>query len=309
MPATNPAADDPVTGDPAADDPAADDPAAGSLADDDPVTGGRAGPAPRHRHAARARSFGGAAELYERARPTYPAAVAEDLGAGPGVRVLDVGSGTGKVGRLFRDLGCEVLGVEADERMAAVGRRCGLEIEIGRFEDWDDAGRRFDLVVSGQAWHWVDPIHGATKAASLLRRGGRLAPFWNFRRPFTGELRRRLDACYERHAPEIATPSGTGSGSRGHEEFDLHAGQLRASDRFSRIEVRRYPWATCYTTAQWCELIATHSDHRLLGPERLAALVGGVGEVLDDLGGQLDVTYETVVIEAQVSQVSQESQE
>ena len=47
----------------------------------------------------RAESFGNDALRYDRARPTYPTALVDDLLAGrPGdqLRVLDVGCGTGK---------------------------------------------------------------------------------------------------------------------------------------------------------------------------------------------------------------------
>ncbi|MGH3855673.1 MAG: class I SAM-dependent methyltransferase [Pseudonocardiaceae bacterium] len=45
------------------------------------------------------------------------------------------------------------------------------------FEAWDPAGRAFDAVVAGQAWHWVEPVAGAAKAARVLRPSGRLAVF------------------------------------------------------------------------------------------------------------------------------------
>ncbi len=46
---------------------------------------------------------------------------------------------------------------------------------MAAFEAWDPAGREFDAVISGQSWHWVDPVAGAAKAAQVLRPGGRLA--------------------------------------------------------------------------------------------------------------------------------------
>ena len=55
----------------------------------------------------------------------------------------------------------EVLGVEVDARMAELARSRGFEVQIARFEDWDSRGVRFDAVVSGQTWHWIDPVAGA----------------------------------------------------------------------------------------------------------------------------------------------------
>ena len=108
----------------------------------------------------RAESFGSVARLYDRVRPTYPPELVDWLVAGGCRRVLDVGCGTGIAGALFAARGCEVTGVEVDERMAAVARTKGLEVEVASFEDWDDRGRRFELLISGQAWHWIDPRAG-----------------------------------------------------------------------------------------------------------------------------------------------------
>ena len=41
--------------------------------------------------------------------------------------------------------------------MAAIAKEKGIPIEIGTFESWDPAERRFDLVVFGSSFHWVNP--------------------------------------------------------------------------------------------------------------------------------------------------------
>lgn len=137
----------------------------------------RSGPEP-HRHRQVAESFGVDTERYDRARPPYPDALVDRIvTASPGLDVLDVGAGTGIEARQFQAAGCTVLGIEPDERMAAFARRSRVEVEVARFEDWQPAGRQFDAVIAGTAWHWVDPVTGAAKAAQVLRPGGRLAPF------------------------------------------------------------------------------------------------------------------------------------
>src|SRR5690348_16068251 len=122
-----------------------------------------------HRQRQVAESLGADAERYDKARPDYPAAMIRRIvEAAPGPRFLDVGIGTGIAARQLRAAGCEVLGVEVDDRMAAQARRSGLAVEVAKFEDWDPAGRRFDALVAAMTWHWIDPVAGARKAAEVL---------------------------------------------------------------------------------------------------------------------------------------------
>src|ERR1017187_8836313 len=137
-----------------------------------------------HQHRQVAESFGSDAERYDRARPSYPAALVERIvAASPGPDVVDVGCGTGIAARQFQAAGCQVLGVDPDARMADLTRQSGIEVEVAKFEAWNPAGRGFDAVIAGQAWHWVDPVAGAAKAAQVLRPGGRLAAVWNVFQP------------------------------------------------------------------------------------------------------------------------------
>ena len=130
-----------------------------------------------HRFRQVAESFGADAERYDRTRPPYPVALVERIvAASPGPDVVDVGCGSGTAARQFQRPGCKVLGVEPDARMADFARRSGVEVEVAKFEAWDPAGRQFDAVVAGTAWHWVDPVAGAVKAAQVLWPGGRLRP-------------------------------------------------------------------------------------------------------------------------------------
>jgi Methyltransferase domain len=108
-----------------------------------------------HRARQMAEPFGVDAERYDRGRPRYPDALVQRIvAASPGREVLDVGCGTGIAARQFQALGCTVLGVDPDPRMAEFARQSGVEIELATFETWDPAGRLFDAVVAGQAYHY-----------------------------------------------------------------------------------------------------------------------------------------------------------
>lgn len=193
--------------------------------------------------------------------------------------MLDVGCGTGKLARPIAERGAPVLGVEIDERMAEVARTYGIDVEISGFEAWDPAGRTFDAIVSGQAWHWIDPDRGAAKAAAVLSPGGLLAPCWNYS-TVDADVQRRLDVVYTRVAPQLVDKSvlnGCGPAS-----IPPVLEQLRATRRFAAVEHRRYPWEHGYSRAEWVELIQTHSDHSTLPPTQLAELVDAVGTAIGD---------------------------
>ena len=86
--------------------------------------------------------------------------------------MLDVGCGTGKAARLLIERGCDLLGVEPDPSMAAIARSHGISVEEATFESWDSRGRMYDLIVSGQAWHWVDPMLGVDESGFAAAPGG-----------------------------------------------------------------------------------------------------------------------------------------
>jgi SAM-dependent methyltransferase len=69
-------------------------------------------------------SFGAAAVAYAEHRPDYaPTAVRWALKSAPGLRVLDLGAGTGKLTATLGALGADVVAVEPDPAMLTELRR------------------------------------------------------------------------------------------------------------------------------------------------------------------------------------------
>lgn len=251
----------------------------------------------------RSKLFDQEAERYDRCRPTYPDALFDEL-LGPepaSLDVLDVGCGTGIASRQMAQRGAKVLGVEVAPRMAEIARSHGIDVEGGAFEDWDAAGRTFDRVTSAQAWHWLDLPLATSKAASLLRPGGRLCLIWN-----AGCQPDDLaDALEELYAD--AVPSGGHRVFRGYAanrpadartglESELDA--VSAVPEFGEPTVRWFPWTRTYQRDEWRDQLLSRSDHLALMPEVLDRLLEGIGAAIDDYGGAFDMSFETVLITA-----------
>ena len=118
------------------------------------------------------RGFGAQAEVYDEVRPGYPAAALDLVGSDwQGMRVCDLGAGTGILSRDLLARGCEVLAVDPDP--AALARNQAPK-RIGTAEDTGSDSAVFDLVTVAQAWHWFDEAAAAAEIARILTPGGRL---------------------------------------------------------------------------------------------------------------------------------------
>ncbi len=126
--------------------------------------------------------FARTASDYARHRAGFPVELLDRLAAlgiaRPGARVLDLGTGTGSLARLFAQHDCEVTGVDIAGPLLEQARRLdrAVGVEIAYVESPAEAtglpDGRFDVVSAGQCWHWFDRPAAAREVARLLVSGG-----------------------------------------------------------------------------------------------------------------------------------------
>jgi SAM-dependent methyltransferase len=245
---------------------------------------------------ARRLTFDARAELYDAVRPSYPDALAADVIARAGRRVLEIGAGTGKATVVFARCGASIVAIEPGASLAAVLRRnvAGLDVTVeeSTFEAWPLAGS-FDLVIAAQSFHWVDPRVRYARSVAALAPGGALAVIRNEKSPLEPSLRAELGAAYRRWHPR--------SGERPLEDPIGEArrelvGEIDASGLFGPVDVLLYPWIERYPTARYLELLDTYSDHALLAPEVRVPLYQAISDILDRAGGALDIPYVSMAL-------------
>jgi hypothetical protein len=177
--------------------------------------------------------------------------------------------------------------------MAAVARSHGVPVEVATFEAWNPAGRTFDMLVSGQAWHWIDKEMGPGKAAALLPSQAKLAVFWNRGTP-DAPTRSQLDEAYKRYAPAMASGYAPLWNLNQTNSEDIPA--IVATGSFEAPELRVYEWVKRYSRDEWLDQLGTHSDHLLLPTSQFEALSEAVAATIDRLGGTITVYFRTELI-------------
>ncbi|MCV7193532.1 class I SAM-dependent methyltransferase [Mycolicibacterium brumae] len=228
-----------------------------------------------HRDRRRALSFGAIADAYDALRPRY-SSVTVDAVCAAGDRVLDVGAGTGILSRQLRSRGASVLAVEPDPAMAEIVSGSGIPVEVATFEDWDAAGRVFDLVTFGQSFHWVDASAAIPRLASLVSPGGRVVLLWNKLRPSrpSNDELRSASSDYVNVDAVSSDPT--------HADFALAELSRRFADAGFAVTQREDSWVETQPADRWLDLIFTYSAHSTLPAERRAAMRAALAAVIGD---------------------------
>jgi SAM-dependent methyltransferase len=247
--------------------------------------------------------FGEVADLYDRHRPTYPDRLIDDLVAlarlDGSQAVLEVGAGTGKATLMFAARGIPVVAVEPSAEMAAVARRnCSaytdIEIVQSDFEQWSPGARRFPLLFSAQAWHWVQPAAGYANARRALSRRGILAAFWNRVAWGRSDLREPLLVAYRQIVPELAADGHILHPANLSPDRDANwEGDIAAVRGLADAEIRYYEWDQDYSAADYVGLLATVSEIRLLDEPRRIGLFAAVTAAIDARGEPLTLPMRT----------------
>lgn len=179
--------------------------------------------------------FTGFADLYDRHRPSPPAALATLLAQFSGTArptlVVDLGSGTGLSTRYWADKADRVIGIEPTPDMRRQAEAVTRQPNVTYREGFSHATNLDDhcaqAVVCMQALHWMEPTDTFAEAARILQPGGVFAACDYDWPPLTGawQVNALFDQC-------VAT------GRRLERELKVDAGvrQWEKSGHFNRMQ-------------------------------------------------------------------------
>jgi SAM-dependent methyltransferase len=222
--------------------------------------------------------FRDVAAAYDHGRPDYPPTVLDVLEIPAGARVLDLAAGTGKLTRVLRAGGYDVVPVEPQPAMRALvdGALDGTAEAI----PLPDAS--VDAATVADAWHWFDHERAAAELARVVRPGGLAAILWQYP---TGE---DVPDWAHELGPILDPLRGD------HPGFTT---DLRLPDDFPGFEGREersVPFLYEADRERYVAFLSSMSIVAALPDDERAEVLRRVGEVVPD--GPLALRYRTLVM-------------
>jgi ubiquinone/menaquinone biosynthesis C-methylase UbiE len=210
-------------------------------------------------------SFGAVAEVYDRARPSYPLEAVEWMAGRAASTVVELGAGTGKLTDRLAELGHDVLATDPLDQMLQHLRLRHPDIRVATApaEAIPAATRSVDTVVAAQAFHWFDVDRALREAARVLKPEGRIALVWNTRDeriPWVKKLGRII-----------------GTQDQDYDPTDL----LVASKHFGYVEDATFRFWQPLRKHQLRDLVSSRSSVAVLDPLAQERLLRKVDELFD----------------------------
>jgi len=196
--------------------------------------------------------FGKSANDYHTYRPEFAPRLFSRLhahGIGlPAQRILDIGAGTGLLGRPLIAAGSSV--IECDPSQLLLQKCKGHRI-AARAENLPFPANSFDAVTAAQCWHWFDRTIAPPEIHRVLRPQGRIAIIYQTYLPLPGNIAAASEAIILRHRPGWRHAGGVGINGQALKDLQ--------TARFTEIESFSFDVEIPYTRDAWQGFIRTCS--------------------------------------------------
>lgn len=155
-------------------------------------------------------TFGKTSKLYHNARREYLKKIFLDIEKlsyiKKGAFVLDLGCGSGKSTEFFIKNDYDVVGLDLGRSLINIARKefkkySNVKFATKSFEKSNFDSESFDLIISGQAFHWFDLDISFSKIYTLLKKGGHFAIFAKFIGNKETSFGKKIRKLFIKHCP------------------------------------------------------------------------------------------------------------
>ena len=240
-------------------------------------------------------TFNKVVTMYDKARPTYPGELLDDVLSFSGVssfeNALEVGAGTGQATDLFINKTDSLDIVEVGDQQVEYLRNKYDEKNVRIFQSYFEdfcSDKKYDLIFSATAFHWVDASIGYPKSWNMLVDGGTMAVFWHMSSVtlhsegiFIG-----LNEIKKKYLPN----ESLGFDEKGIETVrEKRISQIHSGNYFGYPEMKEYRWIDTYDADRYALLLESYSSTQTLDAEQREKYLAEVKEYIHTNGGLVEM--------------------
>lgn len=238
------------------------------------------------------------ANSYDKYRPKYPKEVVKELIDLSHIesrdKILEIGCGTGQITMDFVKKGYEIVAIEKGKSLSKIASKKIERFDIGKiinstFEDWIPSDK-FKLVISAQAFHWIDKKIGFNKILNLLKDNGSIGLIWNVDKSQETDFWKQASKVYEKYLPKKKRQRGM------EETVDEHWNYIRNRKELMNFERKDYHWEKLYAKEEYLGLLSTFSPHMSMDEDEREKFFKEIESIISIMNNQVLKQYKTVLL-------------
>lgn len=237
------------------------------------------------------------ADAYDKYRPGYPNELIETIFSvtqlDENADILEIGSGPGTATTLLASKGCMIHCIEPSEELIGLAKKklqySGVVFSNTTFEDWYPNKHVFDMVVSAQAFHWIERTIAYNKTSKVLKDNGWLVLFWNMYPRNEEPVTRKVDEVYKRILPRVSPFNYS------EDIIEKRRVDIEISGYFKDVLVRRFFWTKSYSTEEYIGYLSTFGVYSRLTEMTRLEFFRELRRAIDSCGGVIEKQYVSIL--------------
>ena len=259
-----------------------------------------------------ASSFDSVAEDYDKYRSNYPKdlidfVIKQTLLPANKIKAFEIGCGTGKATLQFMEAGCQIKALDPGKELLEIAKTNSSKLltasslneglqqpdfVLSKMEDYKinpSEEHAFDLIISAQAFHWVEKEKRYKICFDLLKPNGILALFWNGSVPHSTESDTAIIEVYKKWFPNESNWFDNYD-----QEILKDIQEQLDSKLFQEVQLVRFPRPVEETTFEdYVKGSLTTSHIIVMSEEERKRFFNDVKEVFDRFGGKISSRGQT----------------